>query len=113
MAWLSVLSLTSDTKLRELAHQIASSCHAAVNRAVGPRIADLELAEARGYVRARSSSLIRHEIEQLVSEQPKLQYSREELEHLASEATIRQVVWQMLSDRKQHQAAGAMTRRAA
>lgn len=102
MAWLSVLSLpVRESKLRELAHNIAAKCQSAVQARVAGRIGELALAEARGYVRARGSAVIRREVELAVANQPRLQSVHQQLFAMASEAAIRQVVWQALRERKQ------------
>lgn len=114
MAWLTMLSFApSDAKLLELAHDVAAKSQSAVQSRVQSRLGELQLSEARGYVRARSSSIIRREIDQLVAAQPRLQSSRKQLQHMASEAAIRQVIWQVLRDRKQQQTAAPAARRAA
>jgi hypothetical protein len=113
MAWLSFFSLPSDAKLRELAHHVAARCQVAVQDRVAARLGELQLSEARGYVRARSSTIIRREVDQLVSQQPGLHSVSSQLQRLASEAAIRQVIWQMLRDRKQCQTSTTDLRRAA
>jgi len=114
MAWLSMLSLPpSDSQLLELAHDVAAKSQSAVQSRVQQRLGELQLSEARGYVRARSASIIRREIDLLVNSQPKLRKSRNQLHHMASEAAIRQVIWQVLRDRKQQQTAAVAARRAA
>ena len=113
MAWLSLLpSSVSSAKLREHAHGIAARSQAAIADRVAHRLLELPLSQARGYVRARSASILRREVELLVASQPRLRSCREELHRMASETVIRQVVWQMLRERKQQQAAPAWLRAA-
>ena len=114
MAWFSKVSLpTRAEKIRQLAQQVAASTLQAVESRVAHRLPELQLAEARGYVRARSAGIIRKELDQLLAERPSLQSARGELHRLASEASIRQVIWQELRERKHRETAAASWQRAA
>jgi hypothetical protein len=61
-----------DRTLRALAAEAARRCETAVWQHVGPRASTMPLAEARGYVRARSAGIVRHQVELVLLGRPEL-----------------------------------------
>jgi len=113
MAWLSLPSLrTREEKIRELAHRVAASVVADVEERVSHRLAELPLAQARGYVRARSAGLLRRELDKALAEHPRLERCRTEAQGMANDALVRQVIWNELRSRS-HRQESVAARRAA
>lgn len=65
-----------DRTLRSLAVEAARRCETAVWQKVGQRASTMPLAEARGYVRARSAPIVRRQVELVLVSQPDVVASR-------------------------------------
>ena len=61
-----------DRTLRAMAADAARRCETAVWQHVGPRASTMPLAEARGYVRARSAGIVRKQVELVLLAKPDL-----------------------------------------
>jgi hypothetical protein len=61
-----------DRMLRAMASDAARRCETAVWQHVGPRASTMPLAEARGYVRARSAGIVRRQVELVLLGRPEL-----------------------------------------
>jgi hypothetical protein len=64
--------IQDDRTLRAMAADAARRCETAVWQHVGPRASTMPLAEARGYVRARSAGIVRRQVELVLLERPEL-----------------------------------------
>ena len=81
----------AEAGLSKLADQIAESCFATVWQHVQGQLLTLESAEARGYIRARGSGVIRRQVEIVADQESVAGKHRGQLYALAVSATIRRV----------------------
>ena len=77
----------------ELAERVAGRSRQLVWQRIQHRIATLPAAEARGFIRARSSTIIEDEIDRLVEQEgPKAAGNRDRISALASEMLMQSIL---------------------
>ena len=82
----------TDRLIESLAGQIAANCHQAVQKRLGPQVASMGRAEARGYIRARAAAVIADEVEHALASQPQLPWTyQDELRLRATNQVVQRV----------------------
>jgi len=101
MRWLRfLLPIRQDARLAELAGRIAARNRPDIWERVYRRARTMDMAEARGYVRARVAAVIQPEVELALARSPKLAgRQRLRLVCLATEAAVTDAVAQLVAER--------------
>ena len=96
MTWLNWKSLLlGESKMLKLAERLAVDCHESVWHTVHDQALGMSPAEARGYVRARSSLAVKHKVDTAILNAAAPSTERERLRDMTTEHVIRLISAQL------------------
>ena len=100
MQWLQHLrNWTGQTKISDLANDIASRSYEAVWQRVYPSVVGMSPAEARGYARARAAVVVRDKIELTLTRLGDRRIDQQRVYSLAMETVVCRTVTQAMAQR--------------
>ncbi len=96
-----IAHLRGDSRIADLAEEIADRSMEGVRARVVGRLASLGMAEVRGYVRARSAAVIRPQVEEVMKSAEDVRPAwRPQLIEKATEEVARRIVWEEMGRRR-------------
>jgi hypothetical protein len=97
-----ITRLRGDARIAELAEEIADRSTSLVQERVADRLSLLGVAEARGYIRARSAAVVRPMVDSLIAVHADVKPAwRSQLVERASEEVARRLLWEELGRRRE------------
>jgi hypothetical protein len=97
-----IAQLRGDARIADLAQEIADQSIEAVRDRVDGRISALGMAEARGYIRARSAAVVRPAVEAILRSSSDLKPAwRSQLVEKATEEVVRRLLWEEMGRRRE------------
>jgi len=99
----SLRRLWTGRQAASIATEVVRRCRPHINERIRPRAACMELAEARGYVRARSAAIVQDQTQYLLSKVSARKLRQSEIASAALESLVDLVIAELGATRQQKQ----------